>query len=49
MDYLLFIVHLEMPLCSSIFVTSPFSLTFGEDVVRFFLPDGVFCDHGLEF
>ena len=35
----------------SIFVQLPFSLYYGEYVVRFPLPDGGFlpCDHGLDF
>ena len=44
-------VYLEMSLFPSIFIPFPFYLLYGEYVVRFFLPDGVFlpCDHGLDF
>ena len=45
-------LFLEMSLFPSIICTiSAFSLYYGGNVVRSFLPDGVFlpCDHGLEF
>ena len=44
-----FFCSLEMSLFPSIFI--PFPFLYGEYVVRFSLPDGVFppCDHGLNF
>ena len=40
----------DVPFSEFIYLITVFSL-YGEYVVRFFLPDGVFlpCDHGLDF
>ena len=44
-------MYLEMSLFPSIFCTIAVFSLYGEDVVRSFLPDGVFllCGHGLDF
>ena len=49
--FFLFFVSLEMSLFPSIFCTITVFSLYGEYVVYFFLPDGVFlpCDHGLDF
>ena len=43
--------YLEMSLLPTIFCTIAVFSFYGEDVVRFSLPDGVFlpCDHGMDF
>ena len=44
-------ISLKISLLPCIFVPLPFFSLYGEYVVRFSLPDGVFlpCDHGLDF
>ena len=44
-------VFMEMSLFPSIFCTIAVFSLYGQDVVRFFLPNDVFlpCDHGLDF
>ena len=49
--FLFLFVYLEMSLFPSMFCAIAVFSLYGEYVVRFFLPDGVFlpCDHNLEF